>query len=86
VPGLYADAVLVLGLSGLRWGELAGLQVGDRIAVPGQGLRLQRSVLASSQRGALRRHPKGKRSRTVPLVTELVPVVEAWSAGKTGGD
>jgi integrase len=85
--GTYADVVLVLGLGGLRWGELAGLQVGDRIAVPGQGLRLQRAVLAGSQRGELFVDTlKGKRSRTVPLVTELVPVVDAWSAGKTGSD
>ncbi len=34
----YADLVLVLGFAGLRWGELAGLQVGDLISVPGRGL------------------------------------------------
>src|SRR4051794_23347610 len=37
--GRYAELVLVLGLAGLRWGELAGLQAGDRIWVPGRGLR-----------------------------------------------
>jgi integrase len=79
--------VRVLGLAGLRWGELAGLQVGDRIAVPGPGLRLQRSVLASSDCGELFVDTlKGKRSRTVPLVHELVALVDAWSAGKTGAD
>lgn len=85
--GTYADVVRVLGLAGLRWGELAGLQVGDRIAVPGQGLRIQRAVLASSQRGELFVDTlKGKRSRTVPLVSELVPLVEEWAVGKTGAD
>ncbi len=73
-----------------RWaamGELAGLQVGDRIAVPGPGVRLQRSVLASSNRGELFVDTlKGKRSRTVPLVHELVPLLDAWSAGKTRTD
>jgi hypothetical protein len=36
--GRYAELVLVLGLSGLRWGELAGLQVGDlvHVHVPGR--------------------------------------------------
>ena len=51
--GPYADVVRVLGLCGLRWGELAGLQVGDRVKVPGEGLRLQRTVLASSSKGGL---------------------------------
>lgn len=27
--GQYAELVTVLGLCGLRWGELAGLRVGD---------------------------------------------------------
>ena len=85
--GVYADVVKVLGLAGLRWGELAGLQVGDRIAVPGPGLRLQRSVLASSKGGELFVDTlKGKRSRTVPLVAELVPLVDAWAKGKQGPD
>jgi len=39
--------VPVLALAGLRWGELAGLRVGDRVSVPGPGLRLRRTVLAS---------------------------------------
>lgn len=51
--GRYAELVAVLGLCGLRWGELAGLQVGDRVALPGAGLRLQRTVLASSHDGSL---------------------------------
>ncbi|WP_167880352.1 tyrosine-type recombinase/integrase [Nocardioides guangzhouensis] len=85
--GVYADVVRVLGLAGLRWGELAGLQVGDRIAVPGPGFRLQRSVLASSKGGELFVDTlKGKRSRTVPLVAELVPLVDAWTHDKQGSD
>ena len=45
--GPYRDIVPVLALARLRWGELAGLQVGDRVSVPGPGLRLSRAVLAS---------------------------------------
>ena len=30
----YRDVVPVLALAGLRWGELAGLQVGDRVSIP----------------------------------------------------
>src|SRR5215831_13552490 len=51
--GRYREVVPVLALAGLRWGELAGLQVADRVSVPGPGLRLRRSVLASGGGGAL---------------------------------
>lgn len=81
--GPYADVVLVLGYGGLRWGELAGLKVSDRVSVPGPGLRLQRAVLASGSGGDLFVDSlKNKRSRTVPLVADLVPIIEKWSAGK----
>lgn len=81
--GRYSDVVPVMALAGLRWGELAGLQVGDRISVPGPGLRLRRAVLASKGGGALYLDTlKNKRARTVPLVEALVPVVDRWSASK----
>jgi integrase len=81
--GLYAELVLVLGLAGLRWGELAGLQVGDRVWVPGRGLRLQRAVLASGGSGELFVDTlKNKRARTVPLVPDLVPIVDRWAEAK----
>lgn len=81
--GKYADVVWVLALAGLRWGELAGLKVGDRVKVPGEGLRLQRTVMSSRDKGALFEDTlKNKRSRTVPLVGDLVPIVEKWSEGK----
>jgi integrase len=81
--GPYAELVLVLGLAGLRWGELAGLRVGDLVHVPGRGLRLQRTVLASRGGGELYVDTlKNNRARTVPLVAELVPIVDRWAAGK----
>jgi integrase len=81
--GRYREVVPVMALAGLRWGELAGLQVGDRISVPGPGLRLRRAVLASEGGGALYVDTlKNKRARTVPLVEALMPVVDRWSAGK----
>jgi integrase len=81
--GPYRDVVPVLALAGLRWGELAGLQVGDRVSVPGPGLRLSRAVLASGGGGALYVDTlKNHRARTVPLVAELVPIIDWWSAGK----
>ena len=82
----YADVVRVLALAGLRWGELAGLKVRDRVRVPGEGLRLQRSVMSSRDKGVLFVDSlKSKRSRTVPLVDDLVPVVDKWSDGKSAG-
>lgn len=81
--GRYRDVVPVLALAGLRWGELAGLQVGDRVSVPGPGLRLRRAVLAGGGGGALYVDTlKNNRARTVPLVVDLVPIVDSWSSGK----
>ncbi len=75
--------MLFLGLSGLRWGEAAGLQVGDLIDSPGPGLRVQRAVLSSRTDGTVYVDTlKTKRARTVPLVAELVPLVERWADGK----
>ena len=51
--GPYAELVYILAMQGLRWGELAGLQVGDLVIVPGPGLRLSRAVLASNGGGEL---------------------------------
>ena len=85
--GPYAELVYVLAMQGLRWGELAGLQVGDRVMVPGPGLRLSRAVLASNGGGELYVDTlKNKRARTVPLVPVVVPIVDRWSAGKSPGE
>ena len=51
--GPYGDLIMVLGLEGLQWDEVAGPQVGDRVSVPGPGLRLSRTVLASNGGGAV---------------------------------
>ena len=51
--------------------------------MPGPGLRLSRAVLASGGGGALDVDTlKNNRARTVPLVNELVPIVDRWSVGK----
>lgn len=79
----YADVVRVLAFAGLRWGELAGLQVGDVVSVPGPGLRLQRTVIAHNKKGNLLLDTlKNHRARTVPLVEPLIPVIESWCEAK----
>jgi integrase len=82
--GKYSDTVLVLGLCGLRFGEFAGLQVGDLVSVPGPGLRLQRTVLSESDKGGLYVDTlKGHRARTVALPHEASEIVTRWAAGRT---
>jgi integrase len=83
----YGDLVKVLAYLGPRWGELAGLQVRDRLRVPGHGVRLQRAVLSSMETGSLYVDTlKSKRARTAPLVDELVPIFDRWCAGKNPDD
>jgi integrase len=68
------DVVLFLGLTGLRWSEMVALRVGDLVQVPGRGVRVQR---ATTERGQLvTDEVKNYRSRTVPLVAELHPIVD----------
>ena len=64
--GRYRDVVPVLALAGLRWGELAGVQVGDLASVPGPGLRLRRAVLAGGGGGALEHGHVGRRCARLP--------------------
>jgi integrase len=75
--------VTVLAYTGMRWGELAGLKFGDRVAVPGPGLRLQRAALAGGGTGDLFIDSlKDHQSRTIPLTTQVIDIVERWSRGR----
>jgi hypothetical protein len=66
---------------------LAGVQVGDLITVPGRGLRLQHTVLASNGGGQLYVDAlKNRRARTVPLVAELHALVERRAAERSATD
>lgn len=79
--GRYGEVVVVLAHTGLRWGELAGLKVGDRIAVPGAGLRVQRAALVG--RGSLYIDTlKSHRARTVPLTARAAQIIETWAAAR----
>jgi len=83
--GPLSDVVLMLGYTGLRWGELAGLQVGDRIDVPGPGVRVRRAVLTDSTGRQFIDTTKNHRARTVPLPPRLVGIVNAHCAARDPG-
>lgn len=83
----YRDGIIVLGLQGMRFGEFAGLQVRDRIDVPGPGLRLRRAVLSDNDTGELYVETlKNDQARTVPLLSQVVPIIDHWCEGKEPGD
>jgi integrase len=77
------ELALVLGLTGVRWGELAALRVRDVVSVPFPALRVTRSAPDGHE---IRNRTKGGRARTVPLTAELVPVVADWASGKAPDD
>ncbi|MFS8083258.1 MAG: tyrosine-type recombinase/integrase [Ginsengibacter sp.] len=68
-----ADMILVLGLAGLRWGEISALRVRDVQIVPFPALRVSRSRPDGQQ---VRSVTKGGKPRTVPLLDEAWAVVQ----------
>lgn len=88
LAGRYADITLVLGLTGVRFGELRGLRVRDLVHVPYPGLVVKRSVPQSGRTGAVieRATTKSGRSRLVPLTDRVRPVAESWAEGREPDD
>lgn len=85
---VYADVTLVLGLTGVRFGELRGLRVRDVVDVPYPAIVVQRSLPQSGRTGKVivRTTTKGGRSRIVPLSDLVQPIVSSWVADKAGDD
>lgn len=83
-----ADLTLVLGLTGLRFGELRGLRAADLLDVPYPALRVSRSVPASGGGGRpiVRERTKTGKPRIVPLADLLLPTVRRWAADTQPGD
>ncbi|GAA1860621.1 tyrosine-type recombinase/integrase [Myceligenerans crystallogenes] len=73
-----ADILLVMGWTGLRWGEARALQVADFVEVPTPGLMVRRN----QPEGIERKRPKGGRSRRVPLANRVLPIVRDLAQGK----
>ena len=70
-----ADMILVLGLTGLRWGEIAALRVRDVRTVPFRAFRVSRS----RPDGQRVRSVKRGKPRTLPLLDDAWKVVQPLS-------
>ena len=79
---VYGDLVLILGRTGLRWGELRAMQVQDFAEVPMPMLH----VMRNQPEGSKVKTPKSGKSRNVPLPDYLVPVIRRFALGKKPND
>jgi len=73
-----ADAVWLAGWTGLRWSELREVRVADFVEVPVPRLVIRRA----QPEGIGTKRPKSGRSRHVPLVDAVLPLVRSMTAGK----
>lgn len=77
-----ADVVVVLGWTGLRWGEARSLRVADVQRVGGHGL----IVRSAHSEGMSEKTTKGGRSRRVPGADRVWPMVLGWCDGRSPED
>lgn len=77
-----ANAVWLAGWTGLRWSELRELRVADFVEVPVPRLVVRRA----QPEGIGTKRPKSNKSRHVPLVDAVLPLVREMTAGKGPDD
>lgn len=77
-----ADLVLVAGWTGLRWGELRALRVGDVQSLPSPAFWVARS----QTEGGKVKVTKGRMARRVPLADVVLDAVRRASSGKAPED
>lgn len=77
-----ADLLLVLGWTGLRWGEARALAVADVVELPTPGLLVRRSA----PEGIPTKATKGRRTRRVPVADRVLPIVRQLADGKSPSD
>ncbi len=77
-----ADAVWLAGWTGLRWSELREVRVSDFVEVPVPRLVIRRA----QPEGIGTKRPKSGRTRHVPLVDTVLPLVKSMTAGKGPND
>ncbi|MCA0379262.1 MAG: site-specific integrase [Actinobacteria bacterium] len=78
----YSDLVLILGRTGLRWGELRAMQVRGFTETPMPMLH----VIRNQPEGSPVKAPKSGKSRKVPIPDYLVPTIRRSAAGKQPTD
>lgn len=71
-----------LGWTGLRWSELAGLQVRDFAVNPCPTIKVRRQLLRVPGHGLMITTPKSHAARTVPVPDPAVRVFSAASRGR----
>lgn len=77
-----ADAVWLAGWTGLRWSELREVRVADFAEVPVPRLVIRRA----QPEGIGTKRPKSGRTRHVPLVDAVLPLVKSMAEGKGPND
>lgn len=77
-----ADILLVLGWTGLRWGEARAMTVADVMEVPSPGLLVRRSA----PEGVGTKATKSGRSRRVPVANRVLPTIQRLKANKQPDD
>ncbi|WP_392424243.1 tyrosine-type recombinase/integrase [Barrientosiimonas humi] len=77
-----ADLLLVLGWTGVRWGEARSLRVADVQRVGGHAL----IVRSSHSEGLSEKTTKGGRSRRVPVADRVWSIVLGWCEGRAPDD
>ena len=83
VSPVYADLVLALARTGLRWGEARAMLVRDCFEVPMPML----SVVRNQPEGvSAAQTPKSGKGRGVPLPDALLPVIRRLAEGKSPDD
>jgi integrase len=79
----YADLVLILAHTGLRWGEARAMLVRDFTEAPMPRL----AVIRNQPEGIAAAHtPKSGKGRHVPLPDALLPIIRRFTAGKNPDD
>lgn len=82
--GGYGDVVRFLAMTGLRWGEMAGLQVGD-VNIKRRRIHVQRQITESNGT-LLHGLPKHGKKRLVPMVDQVVAIVQGRCEGRKNTD
>lgn len=80
----YSDHVMLCALLSARGSEVSGLEVGD-IDWKNRIVKIERQIYPGKG-GLVRKQTKGRKTRFVPILDELEPVLIRLSAGKKPSD